>query len=60
MVAPSRGRLQPPPDERPARALVDLVQRVRLAKLTHSDNDLAAAVATVGLLLLQRLDQEAA
>ena len=43
-----------------ARPLGDLVNRVRLAKLSHSENDLAATIATLGLLLLQRLDQEAA
>ena len=47
----SRGEVKP---------LADMVQRVRLAKLAHSDNDLAAAVAKLGLLLLRQLDREAA
>lgn len=42
-----------------ARPLADLVQRMRLAQLAHSENDLAATVATLGLLLLRRLDQAA-
>ena len=37
---------------------VELVQRIRLAQLTHSNNDLAATIATVGLLLLRHLDRE--
>ena len=47
-----------PPRE--IKSLADMVQRVRLAKLSHSENDLAATVATLGLLLLTRLDQESA
>ena len=51
----SRFTGEPPKEDKP---LADMVQRIRLAKLCHSDNDLAAAVATVGLLLLRQLDRE--
>lgn len=48
----------PQSDDQQPELLSDPVQRVRLAKLCHSEDDLAAAVATLGLLLLQRLDRE--
>ena len=46
---------EPPKEDKP---LADMVQRIRLAKLCHSDNDLAASVATLGLLLLRQLGRE--
>jgi len=56
MVANANGRQikQRPPDRG------DAAQRLRLIQLTHSDNDVAAAIATATLLLLRRLDEVAA
>ena len=36
---------------------VEATQRLRLAQLMHSKSDLAAAVATVGLLLLNQFKE---
>ncbi len=58
MILQSNRLTDEPPREVKVKPLADTVQRVRLAKLCHSDNDLAAAVATVGLLLLRQLDGE--
>ena len=56
MIQQSNRLMDEPPRE--VKALADMVQRVRLAQLTHSPDDLAAAVATLALLLLRRLDRE--
>ncbi len=57
MVAPSHRRLQPALDDRPAPSLSETVQRIRLIRLAHSPDPLAAAIATLGVLLLPRIDR---
>ena len=57
MVATSCDGRRPDGRPNPARTLGDAVQRLRLVKLSHSDDDLAAAIATGTTLLLSRLDR---
>ncbi len=51
MIAIPQDRLQP------SKKLSENVRRMQLAKLSHSDNDLAAATAVGIGLLLDRIDQ---
>lgn len=39
------------------RAMAETIQRFRLAQLSHSENDLAEAIATSVSLFLHRLDR---
>ena len=52
-------RLQRSESERPgrARSLAETVQRLQLIRLSHSDNPVAASVATAATLLLPRIDR---
>ena len=58
MLAANRDRWRGAPDKRPARPrpLGDTIQRLRLVQLVHSQDQLAAAIATAATLLLPRID----
>ncbi len=48
---------QPQPERKIESRTTAAVEKLRLVRLTHSDDDIAAAIATVGLLLMRRLDE---
>ena len=52
----SQVRFTDEPTSQPSRPFSEMVMRLRLAKLSHSKDNLAAAVATAASLLLPRLD----